>query len=482
MKKFVSFVLIILMVIMVAMNPICHSATENMQGNHSEIAIKIVYTDEELSSYMDNAAISFYAKTGIHVKPELVSGLDYLENINEETLHSDTGPDLFVVGNESLEKAVLSGLAAPLNDEAHILNTAHFPQVALDAVSYQGDYVGYPFYYETSVFLYNKTYLEQIAQKAKEEQQKASEEQQQFSEESGEQEAVTSDTQTEESKAVEDITPESILPKSMVGILEFSNEYDPPEGMEVFLKWDVTDILYNYAFAGAYMEMGGPGGDNRDQVDLYNANAMYALGVYQDFNQFFSIEAEDISYDSVINEFIEGKVMFTFANTGVISRLEQAKADGKFMYEYGIASMEMLNTNLQTKTLSVTNTVVVNGYGEKRDIAEEFAAYLCKEYVSNLYARSGKLCAYSLSEYEYDSMRDAKQCYQGSVPIPKIVESGNYWVLAELCYTNIWQGDDVNDTLLALANKINAQIYGEEAVVIEPIDTPEIVESYIQSE
>lgn len=482
MKKFLSVILIVLLVAVVWLHPVCAPYGEKSSENRTDKVIRIWYTDEELSSYMDNAAISYYNKTGIHVQPKLVSGLEYLEGINEATLHEGEYPDLYVVGNESLEKAILSGLATSLEDPSHILNTGHYPQIALDAVTYQGDYIGYPFYYETSVFLYNRTYLEAIAAQAAAEQEVSAQAEEDAQDDMQEEE-VQEDAQTEDAGAEpEVITADSILPTSMVGILEFANSYDPPDGMEAFLKWDVTDILYNYGFAGAYMDVGGPAGDDRTRIDIYNGNAMYALGVYQDFNQFFSIETEEISYDSVVQEFMEGKIMFTFANTGVIEELEQAKADGTMSFEYGIAPMEMLNTTLQAKPLSITNAIVVNGYSPEKEIAEDFAAYLSGEYVSNLFARSGKLCAYALPEYEYEAMKDARLSYNASVPIPKFVESGNYWVLAELCYTNIWEGEDVNETLKEFAEHINSQVLGETAEPITEIPTPEVVESYIQSE
>ncbi len=481
MKKFISIILIGFLIILVCIHPICVPNTEHAKNLETQELIRIWYTDEALTSYIDNAAISYYSETGVHIQPVLVSGLEYLESIHQETLHGDSAPDLYIIGNESLEKAALSGLASALEDSQHIMNTTHFPQVALDAVSYQGDYIGYPLCFETSVFLYNKTYLESIANQATEEARKAVAAEK-TSEESGEDGAENGSTSEEVQIDPEEITADSILPRSLVGILEFSNSYDPPEGMEVFLKWDVTDIMYNYGFAGAYMDLGGPGGDDRGRLDLYNENAMYALSVFQDFNQFFSIEAKETTYDSVIKEFMEGKVMFTFANTAVIEELEAARADKTVSFEYGIATMEMLNTTLQAKPLSVTNAVVINGYSAQRETAEDFAAYLCGEYVENLYARSGKMCAFETSDYEHEQMAAIKECYRTSVPIPKIVESGNYWVLAELCYTNIWEGADVNASLLTLANKMNSQIFGEGAAQLQEIPTPEVVESYIQSE
>lgn len=442
MKKFISIVLIGLLCGVTLSHPVYMPAIENMEDVETDGVIRIWYTDESLSSYIDNAAISYYGNTGVHVVPTLVSGVEYLENIQKETLEGDEAPDLFICGNDALERAALSGLAVPVADKESVLTTGCFPQVALDAVTYENQYMGYPFYYETSLFLYNKTYLQ---------------------------------TMNSEDPSAD------ILPRSLVGILEFSNQYDPPEGMEVFLKWDVSDILYNYSFAGAYMDLGGPCGDDRERIDLYNANAMYGLGVFQDFNQFFSIESKETTYESVMEEFMAGKVMFTFAGTDAIAKLEQAREEGTFTYEYGIAPMEMLNTTLQAKPLSITNTVVINGYGTEQEIAEDFAVYLTCEYVDTLYSRSGKMSSCNRSEYEYDSMEGVYETYYGSVPLPKIAESGNYWVLAELCYTNIWEGEDVNASLLSLANKMNGQIFGESTPVTE-IPTPEIDESYIQSE
>lgn len=482
MKKTVSIIMIVLLILLVWLNPVCSASGTNSQGFMKDDVICIWYTEEALTSYLDNAAISYYAQTGVHIQPVLVSGLEYLEHIQEETLHGKTAPDLYILGNESLETAVLSGLATSLKDSRHILNETNFPGVALDAVSYQGEYVAYPLCFETSVFLYNKTYLETIAQQEAE--RVAKELAAKTSEDAGN-EAEASEEGTEEPAEQvqpEDITAENILPRSYVEILEFANSFDPPEGMEVFLKWDVTDILYNYGFAGAYMDLGGPAGDDRGRLDLYNANAMYALSVFQDFNQFFSIEAKEITYDSVIDEFVQGKVMFTFANTAVIDKLERQKEEGTFTFEYGIAPLEMLNTTLQARNLSVTDTVVVNGYGEQIALAEDFAAYLCSEYVTNLYARSGKMCAFETTDLEYPQMEAVRDCYKMSMPIPKLVESGNYWILTELCYANIWEGDDVNQSLFALTDKINRQILGEDAAEIELLPTPEVAESYISSE
>ena len=43
--------------------------------------------------------------------PVLTSDSEYLEAINQETLHSDQIPDIYLLSSDSLEKAYLAGLA-----------------------------------------------------------------------------------------------------------------------------------------------------------------------------------------------------------------------------------------------------------------------------------------------------------------------------------------------------------------------------------
>lgn len=68
--------------------------------------------------------------------------------------------------------------------------------------------------------------------------------------------------------------------------------------------------------------------------------------------------------------------------------LRKLKKNGEFPYEYGVTNIPNINEELKTRSLSVTNAVVVNGYSQKKDIANEFAAYLTGERAQNLYERT----------------------------------------------------------------------------------------------
>ena len=124
--------------------------------------LNLWYTDESLSDFLAAAALDFSEGSEVRVIPRLVSGLEYLESINEASLNTNMVPDVYIVGNDSLEKAWLSGLASEVRETDYV-TAENFPETALSAVTYQDHLIGYPFYYETSALVYNLTYLEEAA-------------------------------------------------------------------------------------------------------------------------------------------------------------------------------------------------------------------------------------------------------------------------------------------------------------------------------
>ena len=142
-----------------------------------------------------------------------------------------------------------------------------------------------------------------------------------------------------------------------------------------------------------------------------------------------------------------------------------------------ILPIGMLNGTLQSRPLSVTTMICVNGLGEHKSDAEQFAAFATHEYATNLYARCGKMTASHLEEYPYPQMEAIEDCYERSVFLSKMVETTNYYILAEMCFCNIWDGKDVNDELRSLSESILKNYYGRD-FVHEKIETPQVTENY----
>ena len=82
------------------------------KGLGKKETIHLWYTDDALTDYLANKALEFYDRTDIRVEVKLVSGLEYLEAINKASIDRDgDAPDLYILSNDSLEKAYLAGLA-----------------------------------------------------------------------------------------------------------------------------------------------------------------------------------------------------------------------------------------------------------------------------------------------------------------------------------------------------------------------------------
>ena len=453
--------------------------------------LNLWYTDESLTDFLAAAALDFSEESEVRVIPRLVSGLEYLESINEASLSTNMVPDVYIVGNDSLEKAWLSGLASEVRDTDYV-TAENFPETALSAVMYQDHLIGYPFYYETSALVYNLTYLEEAAadQLQAEADALAGQEAMAALDENGEPvqtdgsgeeaeadgetaaDAQTEETETEASDAQISERTQTLIPETIDDILSFADSYNAPEQVEAVFRWDVSDIFYNYFFIGNYVNVGGPQGDEEEQIDIYNLDAIRCLTAYQELTQYFSIDPEEVNYESVAQEFLDGKLVFTIATTDMIARLEEAASDGSFPYEYSVARVPDINDELITRSLSVTNAVVVNGYSEKKDVANEFARYLTETAAQELYESSGKLPANTQISLPNEQAGIFAEEYAASVPIPKMMTTSNYWVQMEIAFTRVWNGEEVSAVLQDISGQIMTQVTGE-AYTEEYIEPPE---------
>lgn len=426
---------------------------ESMSWFGRRESIYFWYTDDSLTNYINSAAVSFGEQEGVRVIPILTSDSQYLEAINEASLHSEQVPDVYMISNDSLEKAYLAGLASRVEDAAGICNEEYFPPAALSAVSYQGKMVGYPLFYETSALVYNQTYLEEWAnQQARWELSGGAEGEAQDGDGALDEAAVAAKTAEYLQNAV---------PTSVDDILSIANSFELPQEVEGIMKWDVSDIFYNYWIVGRYMNVGGDAGDDVNNISINNPETIQCLGVYQALHQFFYIESDTVTYDSVIQEFLDGKLVFTVATTDVVKRLEDAKADGSFPYEYGIATMPAVNGELDSRSLSVTNAIAVNGYSSNKELANKFAAYLCGEYVGNLYERTGKAAANRTVNTDNSGLQTFQQEYAESVSLPKMMETGNFWIQLEILFSKVWNGEDITTLITALDSQIAMQVESE---------------------
>ena len=409
-----------------------HHAGNLPKEDRSDVELTIWYTDAKLDQFMLDAAEDYQAETGITVRPQLISAVDYIEKIGDATFIDENGPDLFVAGSDLLQKALYAGVV-----DAQVSYSQeeedNIPQKAFDASTCNGKLIGYPFYFESCFLLYNQYYVED-------------------------------------------------WPRSVDQILEYADAFESDEvtkNVQNIFKWDVSDIFYNYFFIGDYVGLGGVNGDDKSQLSLSEGKVIDCLKYYQSLNEFFAIDEETVHSEDIIQEFIDGKIVFTIAKTDEIARLDQAIADGKvpeYQLEvergeegneipprtvdcfYGVGDIPNLTEELHTTGLSVTNSIVVNTYSPYRAYANDLAHYLSYEKASRLYEQTGKVSVVKSVTAGDDNWERIMVQYAGSVEIPKIIEMSNYWILMEIAFANIWNGADIMTEIGAVVSQMNMQL------------------------
>lgn len=481
--------------------------SDNAAVEEDSNTLTIWYADEALTDYLSSVALSFQNDFGIKVIPVLKSGIEYLETINEVSVKDpseseEAMPDLYITSHNNLLRAYLAGIAEPVSDPGYIMSDSTYPNVSLDAVTCYGQFVGYPLYYETGYFLYNKTYMASIAQNKIEsdndlaEGQAATEEIEKgnIDKDPGELKENESDSENVNDSNVSEKTEDgdesqdqsmidegaydaeamgeedaevsqevleklaTMIPSTLDDITTFANNYDAPEAVESVFKWDVTDIFYNYFFVGKYMEVGGKAGDNAAVFNIYNQQAVQCLDAYKGMSQFFTIDTDKDNYDSILQDFIDGKLVFTVATTDAIAKIREAKEKGEFEFDYGVTTLPDVSSLLKTRGLSVTDAVAINGYSKKQEEANILATYIVSNKVDELYKKAGKVACNKNVEYEDSEISHVIAEYEKSMPLPKIVEAANYWVQLEIAFTKVWNGADPDTTLKELSDTIGAQI------------------------
>lgn len=396
------------------------------------VELTIWYTDAKLNEFMLESAEAYKAETGIQVNAQLISAVDYIEKISDATFIDEKGPDLFVAGSDLLQKALYAGI---VDDQVIYYEgeRENIPEKAFHAATCNGKLMGYPFYFESCFLLYNQYYAEE-------------------------------------------------WPRNIEQILEYADTFETSavtEKVQNIFKWDVSDIFYNYFFIGDYVALGGLYGDDKSQLNLSEGNVIECLKYYQSLNEFFAIDEETVHSEDVIQEFIDGKIVFTIAKTDAIARLDKAIVDGaipEYQLEttrdeegneipartvdcfYGVGDIPNLNEELHTRGLSVTNSVVVNNYSPYRTYANDLAHFISYEKAEHLYEKTGKVSVCKNVIAGNENWERIMAQYDGSVEIPKIIEMSNYWLLMEIAFANIWNGADIETEIEKVVQQVNMQM------------------------
>ncbi|MDO4261477.1 MAG: extracellular solute-binding protein [Eubacteriales bacterium] len=399
-----------------------------------ERPLLVWYTDPDIQQYMEETAEKAGEAYGVQVRTELVSEVDYIENISEESVSEEmTGPDLYVVSSSLLEKAALAGLTDPV-DQSEL--SGDYSEKAIHAAVYQGRTMARPFYVETCFLLYNRYYTEQA-------------------------------------------------PATVDEILAYADSFEPDDvtaGVDKIFEWNVADVIENYMFLGAYTDLGGEDGDDMGQVSMDLERIGECMAYYQSLNGYFAIDADTVTSEQIVQDFIDGKTVYMIANAAMLARVDEAAENGElpeypsertvvneegaeetqtleFEPFYGAAALPDLTAELETRGLSVTNSVAVNPYSRNPEAAHAVAEYLTAGNAAGLYREADKLPAFrALEEAPTPAWEAVCQAYDEAAEIPKLMELSDIWLHLEAALADIWRGEDASEQMAEFAGLLDGRM------------------------
>lgn len=372
-------------------------------GAVSTCSINVWYCDDSLKSYIKSVKKSFEKEYNVKVISKYVDKVEFFEKINElnKNENKDT-PDIYLFPSEKLESAYLGGMSknVKLSEE----DKEKLGDGAVVAATYDGEMRAYPIMFEEPVFVYNKSYS------------------------------------TKSMKTFDEI-------------LTYAKEFDNTKAPNVtdILKWDVKELQYNYAFVGEYLNFGGKFGDNAEDIDVSNANVKSALTYYNSLNNYFATDINTVNYDNILNDFNEGKIVYTMVNTKDLKKLNKV--------DYVVSKIPDMTNNLKTRTLSFTTLLAVNPYGNtvKDDKNKEYVDKLVSHIMfdkTNLISEKSDYIPCVKKENMDDTEKSIYEQYDSSIGLPKFEYASGFYVSLEIAMGKVWEGKNINETVTEFEKSI----------------------------
>lgn len=385
-----------------ALRPSYADSSEQKAGTQitEKYDLTLWYYDADLKNYMEVIKNEYFRHCGLRVDCQLVPVVDFFEQINSLNSVGKGAPDLYVTGTDKLEQAYLGGVAR-VNEDTETYSLRNYSRNALSAVMYDGKMVGYPLCFDTAFFVYNPSLLEE-------------------------------------------------KPQSFAAIEELSASFvkDPESVVDMVMLYNVSDMISNYPFIGAYLDLGGVNGDDVDSFTVYSEDLLEAAYFYQELSANLQTDMETTTYDLAENSFVFGRSMMSILNCRSIAALNKNGTD------YAIAQMPKLNDVLNTKTISANWCVCVNPGTSDPERVIQLAKFMTFDKADLIYGATGYMSCARL-DYKEKGFADVYALYEMSDSLPKLIETEDMWKELKILLNNTWNGSDVAVELSSFQTKVH---------------------------
>lgn len=370
-------------------------------GTESELQLVFWYNDAVEAPYYEAAAADFHNRYGVEIICEYKNDVYYLDTINEAQIAGE-GPDVFIASNDQIRKAYLAGLTTKNTLYTDEFWQEHYPEVAKRAFTTGDKQIGYPIYLDTCMMIYDT--------------------------------AVTGQ------------------PSTFGSITDFAVNFEDETNSKVLFRWDISDPYCDYLYMGSGAQIFGENGEDISIFDVNNDSVIQNMSYYQSLREYFSLDVDTSTYEQIKSELTNGTLVYGIVRTDVLSELSG------YGSTYALCPVPPLSDTLSTQDLSTTYGAFVSSYSENSEYANLFAAFLSYEYAENAFGLTKRVAVRSTLDHADANESSVYIQYCQSVPAPKALESGDFWIYTEICFKNIWNGNDVASEMQELQNQMSIRL------------------------
>lgn len=411
MVSLIKKVFLVLLIISIGISSVaCNQATNEKETDvviESDITLSLWYTDDKLTTYLQQSINQYHdANRHVTIIPKLVEQDEYLENIYNGSIKQNDIADLYVLSSDNLEKAYLMGLTANNDSYKSLYTTNVYGKAGIEASTYNDKLLGYPLAFDMAFMVYNKKYASAM-------------------------------------NTFSDLT-------------NYSNNYQHTEEnseVEYIVKWDVSDVFLNYAFVGAYMNVGSTSSDDSSVIKLDTNGMKSSLNEYLKFKSDYGINRNTTTSSNCLDLFNKNKLLYTIVRTNDLKAINDAGVD------YGISKIPDLTSTISTNIMSTTQLITVNPYSKNVKVAKSIAKNFTYDYSQDLYNLSGYVSARAdLGNNPDAEFTNLYSLYSNSVVKAQFMNIGDFYIKLEIMLHQIWDGTNVDESLKTFHDYINTQL------------------------
>lgn len=188
--------------------------------------------------------------------------------------------------------------------------------------------------------------------------------------------------------------------------------------MEYILEWDVNDPFYDFPFVSNSVSFEKTEAESMNIVydeELYNKDLTFLETILS----FFSVDAQTVSEESIIENFLAGRTVCAIIDSDSVSRLEG--------YSYSLTGLPDLSEELTASSAAVTDMLLVNDFSEKTKQASDFAKYVTVDCSGILRDMTGHFSVIPSENPEWTESV-AYQSYESAVLVPNSMNAKDFWV------------------------------------------------------